>query len=85
MANGILTLVSGSQTVTGSFSTVYALVDTDITISGSAVGVARFVMPQGMKFDATVAATNYQIDNNIASVKVNNAYGQVLAVTSRTA
>jgi len=84
MANGILTVISGSQTVTGGFSTIYALVDTDITISGSALGVARFVMPQGMKFDATVAEANYQIDNNIGRISVNNVYGQVLAVTSRT-
>jgi hypothetical protein len=84
-ANGILTVVSGSQTVTGGFSTIYALVDSDITISGSEVGVARFVMPKGMTFEATVEASVYQIDNHIASISVHNTYGKVLAVTSRTA
>jgi len=82
--NGTLTIVSGSQTVTGGFSTIYALIDSDITISGSEVGVARFVMPKGMKFEATVEASAYQIDNHIQSITVNNVYGQVLAVQSRT-
>jgi hypothetical protein len=82
-ANGTLTVISGSQTVTGGFSTVYALTDSDVTISGSAVGLARFVMPRGMTFEATVAAAVYQVDNNIQSITVHNAYGQVLAATSR--
>jgi hypothetical protein len=78
---GTLTTLTGPTTLTGSFCTIYALIDTDMTISGSNLGVARFVIPKGMKFDATLGAGAYSLQNYIASVTIHNTYGSVLVAS----
>ena len=78
---GTLTTLTGPQTISGSFTTLYALTDSDVSISGSNLGVAQFVMPKGMRFDATLGEGAYSLQNYIQRVQVNNAYGSVLVVT----
>ena len=83
MAAGSLTLISGSQTATGSFATVKALIDSDITVSGSNIGALRFVLATGQEYTNFVAASasaGYYPANEIQSVKVNNSYGTVLLI-----
>lgn len=83
MAAGSLTLISGSQTVTGTFATVKALVDSDITVSGSNVGNLRFVLSTGQEFTNFVTnatAGGYYPANEIQRVTVNNSYGNVVLV-----
>jgi hypothetical protein len=82
---GTLTTLTGPTTLTGSlgfgFSTIYALIDTDITISGSNLGVARFVMPKGMRFEATLGAGGYSVQNYIQRITLHNTYGSVLVAS----
>jgi hypothetical protein len=78
---GTLTTLSGQSTLTGSFSTIYALADTDISISGSNIGSTRFVMPKGMKYESALGEGVYSVQNYISRVEVNNTYGSVLVVT----
>jgi hypothetical protein len=78
---GTLTTLTGQSTLTGSFMRIYALADTDISISGSNIGSTRFVMPKGMNFESAFGEGGYQLRNDIARVEVNNTYGSVLVVT----
>lgn len=83
MAAGTLTLISGSQTATGTFATVKALVESDITISGSNVGNLRFILSTGQEFTNFVSNSTlggYYPANEIQSVTVNNSYGNVVLV-----
>jgi hypothetical protein len=82
MAAGSIQVVSGSQSVTGTFGVVTALAYSDITISGSGIGESRMDLQQGMSFyslhtDST-NKTTYS-DNSIQKIVVHNSYGQVLA------
>jgi hypothetical protein len=69
---------AGSGVVTGSFAVITALADTDLTISGSELGEARFNLSVGNTFTATSASVAANI---IEAITVNNAYGSVLAQT----
>lgn len=83
MAAGSLTLISGSQTATGTFATVKALIDSDITVSGSNIGALRFVLGTGQEYTNFVTNTTaggYYPANEIQSVTVNNSYGSVVLV-----
>lgn len=83
MPAGTLTLISGSQTVTGTFATVKALVESDVTISGSNVGNLRFILGTGQEytnFVTDVTLAGYFPANEIESITVNNSYGNVVAV-----
>ena len=82
---GRLYTLTGQSTLTGSFySTLYALTDSDVYISGSNLGEASFVMPKGMRFDATLGEGGYSIQNYITKVQINNTYGSVLVVEGTT-
>jgi hypothetical protein len=82
---GRLYTLTGQSTLTGSFySTLYALTDSDVYISGSNLGEASFVMPKGMRFDATLGEGAYSVQNYITKVQINNTYGSVLVVEGTT-
>lgn len=81
---GTLTTLTGQSTLTGSFSTLYALTDSDVYISGSQLGEASFVMPRGMRFEATLGEGAYSVQNFIAKVQINNTYGSVLVLEGQT-
>lgn len=88
MAAGSLTYLSGSQSTTGTFATVKALSDSDITVSGSNVGSLRFVLAAGQEFTNFVTNTSsagYYPANEIQSVSVNNSYGAVVLIKVPTA
>ncbi len=88
MAAGSLTYLSGSQAATGTFATVKALTDSDITVSGSNVGALRFVLAAGQEYTnfVTNATTGgYYPANEIQSVSVNNSYGSVVLIKVPTA
>ena len=82
MASGTLSLVSGSQSLTGTFAVITALADSDVSISGSTLGLVRMDMKAGTQFYAlhtdTTNKSTYS-ENAITYVKVNNGYGRVLA------
>jgi len=83
MAAGSLTLISGSQTTTGTFATVKALIDSDITVSGSNIGALRFVLGTGQEYTNFVSNSTlagYYPANEIQSVTVNNSYGTVVLI-----
>jgi len=83
MAAGSLTLISGSQTTTGTFATVKALIDSDITVSGSNIGALRFVLGTGQEYTNFVTNSTlggYYPANEIQSVTVNNSYGTVVLI-----
>lgn len=63
---------AGSGIVTGSFSSITATADANITISGSSIGVSGFVLPRGTTFTAVTAST-------IQAITVNNPQGTVVA------
>ena len=63
---------AGSGIVTGSFSSITATADADLTISGSSIGVSGFVLPRGTTFTAVTAST-------IQAITVNNPQGTVVA------
>jgi hypothetical protein len=63
---------AGSGIVTGSFTTILATADANITISGSDLGVAGFVLPRGTTYTAVTAST-------IQAITVNNPQGTVVA------
>ena len=63
-------VAGGSATVTGSFTSVYAEVDSDITVSGSGIGQATFLLGRG---------NTYVPSSSIASIIVNNPFGYVVA------
>ena len=63
-------VAGGSATVTGSFTSVYAEVDSDITVSGSGIGEATFLLGRG---------NTYVPSSSIASIIVNNPFGYVVA------
>jgi hypothetical protein len=88
MAAGSLTLLSGSQSTTGTFATVKALTDSDITVSGSNIGALRFVLGAGQEYTNFVTnstAAGYYPANEIQSVSVNNSYGTVVLIKVPTA
>ena len=82
MASGTLSLVSGSQSLTGTFAVITALADSDVSISGATLGSVRMDMKAGTQFYAlhtdTTNKSTYS-ENAITYVKVNNGYGRVLA------
>jgi len=83
MAAGSLTLISGSQIATGTFATVKALIDSDITVSGSNIGALRFVLGTGQEYTNFVSNSTlagYYPANEIQSVTVNNSYGTVVLI-----
>ena len=63
---------TSSGIVTGSFTTITATADANITISGSSLGVAGFVLPRGTTYTAVTAST-------IQAITVNNPQGTVVA------
>ena len=63
---------AGSGIVTGSFSSITATADANLTISGSSIGVSGFVLPRGTTFTAVTAST-------IQAITVNNPQGTVVA------
>jgi len=63
---------AGSGIVTGSFTTIIATADANITISGSGLGVAGFVLPRGTTYTAVTAST-------IQAITVINPQGTVVA------
>ena len=63
---------AGSGIVTGSFSSITATADADLTISGSSIGVSGFVLPRGTTFTAVTAST-------IQAITVVNPQGTVVA------
>jgi hypothetical protein len=63
---------AGSGVVTGSFSSITATADANLTISGSSIGVSGFVLPRGTTFTAVTAST-------IQAITVNNPQGTVVA------
>jgi hypothetical protein len=63
---------TGSGIVTGSFTTILATADANITISGSDLGVDGFVLPRGTTYTAVTAST-------IQAITVNNPQGTVVA------
>jgi len=63
---------AGSGIVTGSFSSITATADANITISGSSIGVSGFVLSSGTTFTAVTAST-------IQAITVNNPQGTVVA------
>jgi len=63
---------AGSGIVTGSFSSITATADANLTISGSTIGVSGFVLPRGTTFTAVTAST-------IQAITVNNPQGTVVA------
>ena len=77
---GTLITLTGQSILTGSFMRVYALTDTDISISGSNIGSTRFVMPKGMKYESALGEGTYSVQNYITRVQINNTYGSVLLV-----
>lgn len=82
MASGTISLVSGSQSVTGTFAVITALTDSDVSISGSSVGSLRFDMKAGTQFYALHTDTTNKstyTENGVTFIKVNNSYGSVLA------
>lgn len=88
MAAGSLTYLSGSQSATGTFATVQALTDSDITVSGSNIGALRFVLGAGQQYTNFVTNTTaggYYPANEIQSVSVNNSYGSVVLIKVPTA
>ena len=82
---GKLYTLTGQSTLTGSFySTLYALTNSDVYISGSTLGESSFVMPQGMRFEATLGEGSYSVQNLISKVQVNNTNGSVLVLEGQT-
>jgi hypothetical protein len=82
MASGTISIVSGSQSLTGTFAVITALGDSDVSISGSLVGSLRFDMKAGTQFFALHTDTTNKstfTENAITLVRVNNANGRVLA------
>jgi hypothetical protein len=67
---------AGSGIVTGSFTTITATADANITVSGSALGVTGFVLPTGTTFTAYSASVASPI---IQAITVNNPQGTVVA------
>ena len=63
-------VAGGSETITGSFTSVYAEVDSDIKVSGSGIGQATFLLGRG---------NTYVPSSSIASIIVNNPFGYVVA------
>jgi hypothetical protein len=63
---------AGSGIVTGSFSSITATADANLTISGSSIGVSGFVLSSGTTFTAVTAST-------IQAITVNNPQGTVVA------
>jgi len=82
MASGTISIVSGSQSLTGTFAVITALGDSDVSISGSLVGSLRFDMKAGTQFFALHTDTTNKstfTENAITLVRVNNTNGRVLA------
>jgi hypothetical protein len=63
---------TSSGIVTGSFTTITATADANITISGSGLGIAGFVLPRGTTYTAVTAST-------IQAITVVNPQGTVVA------
>jgi hypothetical protein len=63
---------AGSGIVTGSFTTITATADANITVSGSSLGSTGFVLPRGTTYTAVTAST-------IQAITVNNPQGTVVA------
>jgi hypothetical protein len=63
---------AGSGIVTGSFTTITATADANITISGSGLGSTGFVLPRGTTYTAVTASI-------IQAITVNNPQGTVVA------
>lgn len=82
MASGTISIVSGSQSLTGTFAVITALGDSDVSISGSLIGSLRFDMKAGTQFVALHTDTTNKstfTENAITLIRVNNSYGRVLA------
>ena len=82
MPVGTLTYLSGSQSLTGSFGRIYAITDSIISVSGSSLGQATFLLKAGTNFESlTTSAINGGtfIENNIQYININNTYGFILA------
>ena len=62
---------AGSGVVTGSFNSIYATADADITLSGSALGVVGFTLVRGTTFTTG--------SGMIQAITVNNPQGTVVA------
>jgi len=62
--------VGGSGVITGTWTTITAAIDSDITVSGSAIGVATFLLARG---------TTYTASGSIEAIAVNNPFGFVIA------
>ncbi len=63
---------AGSGTITGSWSTIIATADADITVSGSTLGSAGFTLVRGATFTPTSGSI-------IEAISVNNPQGTVVA------
>jgi hypothetical protein len=73
---------SGKVTAGGPWTTILATADASITVSGSALGEATFLLPRGETFIAYVeeGSTGISVpDNVIQAITVNNPQGTVVA------